>query len=76
MQLLKLIDGKRTYIIVGVIVLLGTLQELGIYEISQSGWIILGAFGLGFLRAGVNKWASVIKKLMPLIEEIKKEAKK
>jgi len=61
MKLVEFMNGKKTYIIVGAVVVLGTLQGLDIYEISQSGWIILGALGLGSLRSGVKKVAAVVE---------------
>ena len=58
MKLLKFLEGKKTFIIVGAVILLGTLQGLDIYEISNSGWIILGALGLGSHRQAVKKIAA------------------
>ena len=54
-------DGKKTYFVVAAMVLLGVLQGFEIYEISTAGWVVLGAFGLGFLRSGVNKISKTIK---------------
>ena len=59
--LIEWTDNKKTYIISGAIIVLGILQGFGIFEISEAGWIVLGAFGLGFLRAGVNKIGTTIK---------------
>ena len=55
------LKGKKTYIITGAMILLGILQGFDVFEISEAGWIVLGAFGFGFLRAGVNKIGQTIK---------------
>ena len=55
------LKGKKTYIISGAMVALGVLQGFDVFEISEAGWIVLGAFGFGFLRAGVNKIDKTIK---------------
>jgi len=61
MQLLKFLTGKKTYIIAGVIGLLGVLQGLDVLILPESAWLVLGAFGLGALRSGVNKVAATVK---------------
>lgn len=48
------LDGKRTYLTAGAILVCGVLAY---YEIAipQYVWAALAALGLGFLRAGVKK---------------------
>ncbi len=48
------IVGKRTYLIAATILLCGMLSYCGV-EIPDFIWAALGALGLGFLRAGVER---------------------
>lgn len=50
--LLEKLKGKRTYLTALVAGLLTAAQFLG-YEIPEWIWPLLGAFGLGFLRAAI-----------------------
>ena len=59
----KFLSGNKTYIIAGVIGVLGVLQGLNVFIIPESAWLVLGAFGLGFLRAGVNGVSKTIKEI-------------
>ena len=61
MNIAKFISGNKTYIIAGVIGVLGVLQGLYVFVFPESAWLVLGAFGLGFLRAGVNGVSKTIK---------------
>ena len=61
MNITKFLSGNRTYIVAGVIGVLGVLQGLNVFVIPESAWLVLGAFGLGFLRAGVNGISKTIK---------------
>jgi len=61
-QVKKWLKGKKTYIIGGAIGILGVLQGLEVFEIPEAWWLVMGAFGLGFLRAGVNDIAKTVKK--------------
>lgn len=65
-QIETLLKGKKTYITVAAIMVLGVLQGLDVFEIKTSWWLVLGAAGLGFMRAGINKVADVV-------EDIKKK---
>ena len=52
------IKGNRTYIVAGLVLVAGVLEGLGIFTIPAWVWPLLGASGLGFLRAsqsGVKK---------------------
>ena len=62
MKLINFFKGKKTYIITSAVLVLGALEGLGIYEISEVGWMVLLSLGLGFLRAGVEKTAAAVKK--------------
>ena len=53
-NLIALISGKKTYIVAGVTFILGGLQAVG-YPIPDFVFPLLGALGLGALRAGVSK---------------------
>ena len=50
---MKFLKGKKTYIIALVVGLLAAAQSLG-YPIPDWVYAILGAAGLGTLRAGVS----------------------
>jgi len=51
------LQGKKTYIIVIVAIVFNTLVQYGVVDPSYTEFvnIILGALGLGTLRAGINK---------------------
>lgn len=53
-KVMSAIEGKKTYIIAGVTFILGGLQAIG-YPVPEYVYAILGALGLGALRAGVSK---------------------
>ena len=61
MKIVKFISSNKTYITAGVIGILGVLQGLDVLVLPESAWLILGALGLGFLRAGVNKVGKIVK---------------
>jgi uncharacterized membrane protein len=48
------IRGYRTYIVVGLIILLAAGKYVWHYEIPEAVFEILGALGLGFIRAAVS----------------------
>lgn len=48
------LSGKKTYIIAIITAILGVMQANGT-PIPEYVWPLLGAFGLGTLRAGVQK---------------------
>ncbi len=50
----KWISGRKTYAVAVVILACGILAAKGVL-IPEYIWAALAAFGLGFLRAGVNK---------------------
>lgn len=52
--LARWLNGKRTYLTVGAILVVGILAKCGL-EIPDYIWAALYALGLGFLRAGVKK---------------------
>lgn len=55
----QVLDGKKTYIISGVLVLLAALQLLGVdipgVHLADPVQTLLEGLGLGTLRAGINK---------------------
>ena len=61
MNIVKFITHNKTYVIAGTIGILGVLQGLEVLIIPESAWLVMGAFGLGFLRAGVNKVAKTVQ---------------
>ena len=61
MKIVKFISSHKTYITAGAIGILGVLQGLDVLVLPESAWLVLGAMGLGFLRAGVNKIAKTVK---------------
>ena len=52
--IVKWISGKKPYAVAFVILACGIMASQGI-EIPEYVWAALAAFGLGFLRAGVQK---------------------
>ena len=53
----QFLQGKKTYIIVIVAIVFNTLVQYGVVDPSYTEFvnIVLGALGLGTLRAGINK---------------------
>ena len=58
----KWLRGKKTYLVAAAIVVLGFLQGMDVFVVPGWAWPIIGAIGLGTLRAGVNKVSDAIKK--------------
>lgn len=56
---LKFLEGKKTYIIAFIVGAVAALQYAGV-EIPEWAYALLGALGLGSLRAGVNKAVKII----------------
>lgn len=52
--LFKWLQGKKTYLVVAVTFVVGGLLACGV-RIPEWVWALLGAAGLGSLRAGVEK---------------------
>ena len=50
----KLLQGKKTYVIVALTFIGAGLQAVGV-EIPTFVWTLLGAMGLGAIRSGINK---------------------
>jgi hypothetical protein len=53
-SIIDFLDGKKSYLTAIVTAIIGAVQALG-YEIPQWIFAILGAVGLGTLRAAVSK---------------------
>lgn len=53
-SMVSFLDGKKTYIAAAIAAALAGAQALGV-EIPQWVYAILGAFGIGSLRAAVGK---------------------
>lgn len=53
-QVREFLKGKKTYMVVAVTFVLGGLQACGV-DVPEAVYVLLGALGLGTLRAGVNK---------------------
>ena len=60
-KVLAFLKGKKSYIIAIVMVGLGVAHGLDIFIVPEWTWGIIGALGLGALRAGVTKVADEIK---------------
>ena len=54
MKVIDWLKGKKTYIIAGAVIVVAILGEFDIV-VPEYVWGVLGALGLGFLRAGVQK---------------------
>lgn len=61
-EFLKFLKGKKTYIIAGVMTVLGFFQGMGWFIVPDWVWAVLAGLGLTTLRAGVNTIAGTIKK--------------
>ena len=55
--LLNWLQGKKTYIVAAITFTVGGLGALGV-TIPEWAWALLGAAGLGTLRAAVGKASS------------------
>lgn len=57
MSILDTLAGKKTYIVALVIAVVNLLAAYGYITVDQIGYVnaVLGALGLGALRAGVSK---------------------
>jgi hypothetical protein len=58
--MLKWFDGKKTYLVAGLLCVLVMLGQFGI-AVPDWGWQLLAALGLGALRAGVKAAQDSIK---------------
>ena len=52
--IVKWLEGRKTYAVAVTILICGVLNWQGVM-IPEFVWAALAAFGLGFLRAGVQK---------------------
>lgn len=50
----KLLQGKKTYIVAGLIGIGAVLAQLGI-EVPEYAWLILAGLGLGAVRSAIDK---------------------
>lgn len=64
----ELLQGRKTYLVAIVAVVLGLLQAFEIYTVPGWAWPFVGAAGLGALRLGVKATAE-------MVEEVKKKTK-
>lgn len=64
-KFLELIKGKKTYAIAIIMAGLGVCQGLDWFTMPEFSWAILGALGLGTLRAGVNSISDTVKPPSP-----------
>jgi len=68
MNYLELLKGKKTFIIIGIMVVLGSLQGLDIVTVPDQVYELLGLIGLGFFKAGVNRVSQEVKDLKEQVE--------
>jgi len=61
-KLIKWLSGRKTYFVAIAVVVLGLLQGLDIFTLPDAAWPIIGAVGLGFMRASISKISDEIKK--------------
>ena len=71
-RVIDFFDGKKTYLVVGAALILGTLQGTDIHKVSEGEWIVLGFFGLGTMRVAVAKLAKLIIEFIQIVQELKK----
>jgi len=60
-EIIKLLRGKKTYVIAVTIAVLGVLQGTGVFTVPDAVWPVIAALGLTTLRSGVNKVAEATK---------------
>lgn len=60
-DLLEKLKGKKTFLVMVILVVLGALQGLDIFVLPEWVWPVLGGIGLGTLRSGVNTIAAEIR---------------
>ncbi len=56
------LKGRKTYIVAATTIGLGVAQAFGV-PIPLLAWPILGALGMGSIRAGVNKVAEGVREV-------------
>jgi len=76
MNVAGIVKDKTTYIILGAMVLLGILQGLDVFEISEAGWIIIGSIAGIRMRVGVKKAAKLTEEVMKYVLEERNNLKK
>jgi hypothetical protein len=57
MKKVKKLDGYTTWIVAGVIILLGILQGFGIFTVPAELYIVLGGSAAFRVRSAINKVA-------------------
>jgi len=75
-ELTKLTKRKKTFIVLAVIVLLGVVEGLNIWEVPERVWIGLGLFGWGFFKAGVNRVEVKVENIVSEVKELMTELDK
>jgi len=50
----KFVEGRKTYFVAATILVCGILEQYGV-NVPLYVWAALAAFGLGFLRMGIQK---------------------
>lgn len=61
--ILEFLSGKKTYVVAVLVAALGVCQGMEWFAVPDALYALLGAIGLGTLRAGVNKAAKATKDL-------------
>jgi len=59
--IIELLKGKKTYVVGFLAIVLGILQGFDIWSVPAEYWPIIGALGLGALKAGTERNAKEIK---------------
>lgn len=60
-ELIEWLKGKKSYIVAGIMIVLGVLQGFGFFILPEWAWVILTGLLGASLRASVNKIADTIK---------------
>ena len=76
MKIAGIVKDRTTYIILGAMILLGVLQGLDVFEISEAGWIVIGSIAGIRMRAGVKKAAKLTEEVMKYVAEERDKLKK
>ena len=62
MDLMTWLNGKKTYIIAGVMVVLGVLQGLDVFTVPNEVWATLGGGAFITMRKGIGKVAKEVER--------------
>lgn len=60
-KIMEFLKGKKTFIVAGLMCVLGLLEGLDVLVVPEWVWPVIAAAGLGALRVGTQKISEAIK---------------